>query len=278
MSATEVRSLFTGGVPTWNNFLVTNPVDLLGPKIALRLHPSVAALGTVPVDQKVQICRRVPGSGTQAQFNAIFLNWPCDTTVSLPSTEPGSPIGPVVANNSGSSDVSRCLDDFNDGSNNSTKNGTLTKRWAIGINSTENNANIAQSYRFVKINGFAPSINAVHAGDYFNYAEQSFQYRTNSATLLNATLAADKTDTTTIFSHMAQQGNTPNDTAVINTNYVHTWGQGGWLVTPQSIGGFVSNNPFVISNPVNSSTRAPFGKAPNTCHFPTVIKPTTTGL
>jgi hypothetical protein len=50
------------------------------------------------------------------------------------------------------------------------------------------------------------------------------------------------------------------------------------LVTPKSTGGFLPSNPFSISNPVNSSTRAPFGKAPNTCHFPTVIKATTTGL
>lgn len=279
LTTTEIRSLFTGGIPTWNNFMVTNPAAPAGAKISMRLHPDVAALGTVPADQKVQICRRVNGSGTQAQFNAIFLNWPCDTGVTLPAVAPGSLLtGPVVAENSGSSDVSRCLDDFNDGSNASTKNAGLVKRWAIGINSTENNANNAFSYRFVKINGSAPTIQAVHAGDYEDYAEQSMQYRTNTTTLLNNNLAADKTDTLTILAHMAAQGNTPNDTAIINTNYIFTWGQGGWLVTPKSTGGFNPSNPFSIGNPVNSSTRAPFGKAPNTCHFPTVIKTVQGGL
>jgi hypothetical protein len=273
LSDIEIRSLFTGGVANWNNFMVTNPAAPAGPKIALASHPAVVALGTVPVDKKVQICRRVNGSGTQAQSNAIWLNWPCDTTVVTPASEPGNPVlGPVVANNSGSSDVSRCLDDFNDGSNASTKNAALTKRWAIGINSTENNTNNAFSYRFIKVNGAAPTIQAVHAGDYYDYAEQSFQYRTNTDRLLNATLAADKTDTLTILGHMGAQGNTPNDTASVNTNYVFTWGQGGWLVTPRSTGGFTPSNPFSISNPVNSSTRAPFGKAPNTCQQPVVIK------
>jgi hypothetical protein len=284
LSSAEIRSLFTNGIPTWNNLLVTDPANPAGAKIPLANHPAVIALGTVPADKKVQICRRVNGSGTQAQFNAIMLNWPCDTTVTGPSSEPGLPTGPVVANNSGSSDVSRCLDDFNDGSNTSGKNTGLVKRWAIGINSTENNTNNSFSYRFIKIDGAAPTINAVHAGDYYDYAEQSFQYRTNTDTLLNATnpdpvtRAADKAATLTILAHMAAQGNTPNDTAVINANYVYTWGQGGWLVTPKSTGGFSPSNPFTISNPVNSSTRAPFGKAPNTCHFPTVIKATTTGL
>jgi hypothetical protein len=273
LSSAEIRSLFTGGIANWNNFLVTDPANVNGPKIALASHPAVVALGTVPADKKVQICRRVNGSGTQAQSNAIFLNWPCDTSVATPVAEPGNPaLGPVVANNSGSSDVSRCLDDFNQGTNTSAKNAGLVKRWAIGINSTENNTNNAFNYRFIKIDGAAPTLQAVHAGDYYDYAEQSFQYRTSADRLLNATLAADKTDTLTILGHMASQGNTPNDTAIINTNYVYTWGQGGWLVTPRSTGGFTPSNPFSISNPVNSSTRAPYGKAPNTCQFPTVIK------
>lgn len=210
LTSTEIRSLLTGGIPNWNNLMVTNPAAPAGAKISLAAHPDVIALGTAPADKKVQICRRVPGSGTQAQSNAIFLNWPCDTTVSLPLTAPGNPaLGPVVAENSGSSDVSRCLDDFNDGSNASGKNAALTKRWAIGINSTENNTNNAFSYRFTKIDGAPPTIQAVHAGDYQDYAEQSFQYRTSADRLLNASLASDKTDTLTILSHMAAQGNTP---------------------------------------------------------------------
>lgn len=279
LTTTEIRSLFSGVIPNWNSFMVTNPAAPAGPKIALATLPAVVALGTVPADKKVQICRRVNGSGTQAQFNAIFTNWPCDTTTTTMPQAPGNTFsGPVVAENSGSSDVSRCIDDFNDGSNASTKNAALTKRWAIGINSTENNMNNAFSMRFIKINGAAPTIQAVHAGDYEDYAEQSFQYRTNSSTLLNASLAADKTDTLAVLAHMAGQGNTPNDTAIINLNFVHTWGQGGWLVTPKSVGGFSPSNPFSLSNPVNSSTRAPLGKAPNTCHFPTSIKPVQVGL
>lgn len=269
LSSTVIRSLFTGGIPNWNNLLVDNG----GVKVPLANHPAVAALGTVPANRLVQVCRRVNGSGTQAQSNAIWLNWPCESTVALPSTEPGNPVlGPVVAANSGSSDVSRCLDDFNQGTNTSGKNTGLIKRWAIGINSTENNANNAFAYRFIKVDGAAPTLQDVVAGKYYDYAEQAFQYRTNPDRLLNASLASDKTDTLTMLAYMGAQGNTPNDTASVNTNYVFTWGQGGWLVTPRSTGGFNPSNPWVASNPVNTSTRAPFGKAPNTCHFPTTIK------
>lgn len=274
LTTTEIRALFTGTVGNWNNFLVTNPSSPGGAKIALGALPAAATYA--PADRKVQICRRSPGSGTQAQFQVIFLNWPCDGNVTLPATAPGNGFtGPVVAENSGSSDVTNCIDDFNNGSNNSGKNAGGTQRWAIGINSTENNPNNAKDMRFIKINGYAPTIQAVHAGNYEDYAEQSFQYRTNAATLLNASLAADRADMLNIFAYMAAQGNTPNDTADINTNYVFTWGQGGWLVTPKSSGGFSPSNPFSLSNPVNSSTRAPLGHAPNTCQPPVAIKPVT---
>lgn len=273
LSTTEIRSLFTGGVKNWDSFMVTNPANPGGAKIALSAHPAVVALGTVPADKKVQICRRVNGSGTQAQFNAIMLNYPCDAGASTALAAPGNTFaGPVVAENSGSSDVGRCLDDFNDASNASGKNATLTKRWAIGLQSTENNTNLAQSYRFIKMNGAAPTIQQVHAGNYEDYAEQSFQYRTNINQLYNASSTADKNDTIAMLAYIGANANTPGETASINSNYVHPWGQGGWLVSPKSTGGFSPSNPFSITNPVNSSTRAPFGKSPNTCHFPTTIK------
>lgn len=276
LTTTELRSLFIGGVPNWNNFQVTDPGNPAGAKIALASHPAVAALGTVPADRKVQICRRANGSGTQAQFNAIFLNWPCDQSAVTPTAAPGNVItGPVVAENSGAGDVTNCIDDFNNGTNVSTKNAGLVKRWAIGLNSTEQNVNNAKSMRYIKINGYAPTIQNVFAGNYEDYVEQAFQYRTNTATLLNASLAADKTDTLNILAYMGAQGNTPNDTAGINLNYVYTWGQGGWLVTPRSSGGFNPSNPFSLTNPVNSSTRAPFGRAPNTCQYPVTIKTVT---
>lgn len=279
LTSNEIRSLFTGGIKKWDSFMVTNGA---GPKIALAAHPLTAAFRPAATNNLVQICRRVNGSGTQAQFNAIFTNWPCDQSVSTASTAPGSTtFGPVVAENNGSGDVGKCLDDFNDASNASGKNGGSIKRWAIGINSTENNVPVggvyAQNYRFVKIDGFAPTIHSVFNGDYYDYAEQSFQYRENVNTLLNTTVATEKTNTLAILKYLAQQGNTPNDTASVNTAFVYTWGQGGWLVTPKSTGGFSPSNPFLLSNPVNSNTRAPFGKAPNTCHFPTVIKTVLTG-
>lgn len=281
LTSMEIRSLFTGGIKKWTSFMVTNPAAPAGAKISLLTHPDVVAMGIAPLtaNNQVQVCRRVQGSGTQAQSNAIFLNWPCDTNVSKPTTaaQSSTGFGPVVAENSGSSDVSKCLDDFNDASNVSTKNAGLIKRWAIGINSTENNMNLAFNYRFVKIDGAAPTIQAVFNGDYHDYAEQSFQFRNNTATLLNANVAADKTDTLVVLNHISAQGNTPNDTATANLAYVHTFGQGGWLVTPKTTGGFSPSNPFVLTNPVNSNTRAPFGNAPNTCHFPTVIKTVLTG-
>lgn len=208
----------------------------------------------------MQICNRVNGSGAKAQFSAIFLNYPCIVNGRTAISEPGNPLaGPVVANNSGSSDMGKCLDDFNGGTNNSGKNTSLTKRWAIGLQSTENNVSMAQNYRFIRINGYAPTIQSVAAGDYEDYAEGSFQYRTD--------IPASKQ---TIFQYMAAQFITPGDMANLNLSYVHRWGQGGWLAVPKTFTN--PSNPFDLLNPVNSSTRGPFNVAINICQPPITIK------
>lgn len=265
LSSTTITSLFTGGIQRWADLgnLPTQPNVIQAASNGYLTIPTGCGL-------KVNICRRM--NGGQAQLNALFMNWPCDLGGPLPRSAPGSClIGPAVFENSGSSDVSKCLDDFNDGSNTSTKNPTLEKRWAIGVISTENNTGNEFNYRYIKIDGSAPTIeNTAHAC-YTDYAEASFHYRTHTATLLNAPLLADKTDTLVVLKHIAVQANTPDNTATSNLNFVHSWGQGGWLVTPKSTGGF--NPPFSLVNPVSSVTRAPFGQSIDICKKSTAIKP-----
>jgi len=268
LSNTEMRSLYTGVVGKWDSFMVIDPSNPTGPMIKLASHPDVA--GFLPADTKVEICRRVPGSGTQTQNSAIFLNAPCDPNSLPPASGSNTLSGPIVALNSGSGDVEKCLDDFNNGTNNSTQNSSLTTRWGIGLQSTEFNAGLGKDYRFVKVDGYAPTIQSVAAGHYYDYAELTEQWRTDINTMYNASSTADKNDTLTIANYIATNAHTPAVLAHLNLGYVHPFGQGGWLAIPSSTQS--PSNPFSISNPVNSSTRAPLGRTPNTCQMPVSVK------
>jgi len=284
LSGTEIRSVFVGGLHTWDDYYVDDP---LGGAAKVSLASAVSGMGLsslVPTDHKVQICRRVAGSGTQAQFQMVFLNRPCEANAANPLTEPGLIFtGPVVANNSSSGDVEKCLDDFNDGTNTSGKNAVTTKRWGIGLQSLEKNVGLSHAYRFIKVNGYAPTLQAVHAGDYEDYVESSMQWRTsgefyNTKPGTTPNLATDvpsnasiKADTVTILDFIASSAVSPSVLATINGSYIHTFGESGWLAIPKP--GVSPTNPFSSSNPVNTSTRAPLGSAPNSCQFPVAIKP-----
>lgn len=272
LTKSEVSTLYVGGIHNWDSFLVTDPSNPTGAKIplatALSTDSQYAALGLVPTDHRIQICRRTPGSGTQATLGMEILNAPCDPKATPPLSR-SNPIGPFVALNSGASDVSRCLDDFNNGTNNSGQNSTNTKRWAAGVEFTADYDATDFDWRFVKMSGVAPTIQNVAAGDYPYYTEESFQWRTDISTLTNATTTSDKNDTETLLSFIASNAVTPAALAQINTSYAFSWGQGGWLAIP---GTFTPSNPFSLSNPVNTSTRGPFNQGPNTCQPPITLE------
>ncbi|MGH8499266.1 MAG: hypothetical protein ACRERV_10735, partial [Methylococcales bacterium] len=84
LSTHQISSLLWGAVNHWDQ---TRVKDSTG-----TLKPFTLALSTVAVPgrKQVAICRRVPGSGTQAQSNAKFLHRPCS----------GFALNPAVAQNS----------------------------------------------------------------------------------------------------------------------------------------------------------------------------------
>lgn len=273
-----IRALFTGAITNWDQVKVDNGSGTL---VSLRQHPAVIAAEapatpTLPqvftAAPLVHVCRRVNGSGTQAQFNAIFLNWPCDQSVALPASEGGNPLnGPVIRENSGSSDVGRCLDDFSNGTNNSGENIAFGPQaanrtaWAIGVQSTEKNTGNTRDYRFIKVDGFAPTLKNVHAGNYFDFAEQSMQWRNDGS--FNA--AGNVADVTAILEFVAANATAPAAIQGLNLNFSHSWGQGGWLVVPNAAN--VPNPVLNLANPINTVSRQPLGQGPNTCQTPMAV-------
>ncbi len=243
----QIASLATGKVKNWSAFKVNG--------VALT---SVASI--VPASTKVTFCRRVNGSGTQAQMNANFLHYPCTTNAAVPlSARSGVFGGPVVVENEGSGDMSMCLNDFNNGTNTTGQNGSLVKAWAFGLQSTEKNANRADDYRFIKIDGVAPTIQNAANGKYLDWAEQTFQWR---KPVYNGP-AGDKL---VVIDTIASTASNPTTIGTLDTGLVHSWGQGGYLAVSTNFAPS-ANGILDITKPVIPYTHAASGKLDN-CTVP----------
>jgi hypothetical protein len=240
LSKIQVASLMAkNGIKNWNSVYINGT--------AL----TAAAGVTPPSNSLVNICRRVNGSGTQAQFNANFLSNPC-TANALAPAEASSPLGPVVVLNSGSGDVDACLD---------TKN--TENKWALGVLSTESNVSLAKGYRFIKIDGVAPTLENVWNNTYFDWAEESMQWRTPAAG--GPALISDEYK---ILNTLATQAAKPSIIASGNTGFNHTWGQAGYLSLYTN--GYTPNTVWNVANPVATASH---GTPVNNCKVPLIGKP-----
>jgi len=272
----QVASIMAGQVASWNDFYVN------GKRITDPLaYGTAAASISFPTDPNsvVTVCRRVNGSGTQAQMSANFLRSPCSSAGVAPvrynvATEFN---GPLVLEGKGSGDVNKCLDDMENATNlgknvfpvvggtqgnNPTADGALFNdpsyhRWAIGLQSLEKNPDLQFGYRFVKIDGAAPTIDNVANGTYLDWAEQSYQWR--------KALAGDKL---AIVNHITS--NAANATflgTTLGPKFDYTFGRSGFLAT---VGTPAANGVVDHLAPVVPYTHAP-GTAPlDNCRVPMV--------
>ena len=241
LSMAEVNGLITGNLSNWDNYKING--------VSLRNIPGVTAPTLdAPLNRPlVHVCRRVPGSGTQAQMNAVFANAPCAAGVQQPARAPGNAIlGPIVEESSSSGGVTTCL---------ATKN--TGNKWAIGVQSLEK---LDPSFRFVKIDGYAPTLKNVAENKYIDWVETTMQWRKSAE-------GGPSGDVLNILTTIAQNASTPATIASLNTAFVHGFGTGAYLAL--NTNGFVPSFPHDDANPVTTATHAPVG-VPNTCNKPTV--------
>ncbi len=123
---------------------------------------SVPAALVPPSDDLVYVCRRVDTSGTQASYEMFFLNQRCAAGV-----HPFVKNSSKVFMGSGTADVKACINELD-----------RQKVWAVGIMSTENVASEADDrWRFVKVDGVAPTLLNTFSGRWPFFVEQSYQWR-----------------------------------------------------------------------------------------------------
>jgi hypothetical protein len=250
-----IASLFTGNIGKWSEI---RAVSKSGDSVPL----TDFAQGSIS-DEKVYLCRRVNGSGTQSQFNVKFLHDPCTDGALSPSSTSNPLNGPVVVLNSGAGNVDVCLKDFNDGTNDSGTNAQAVKAWAIGVQSTERNAKLTRNYRFVKVDGVAPTLDNAFNGHYMDVAEVTYQWR-------KPAYNGPTGDKLKVIEKIASDAGKPSIIAKNNAEFVHPFGRGGYLAVSTSGHTVPANAIFDPNNPVTPYTHSPGGLSLDNCRVPVV--------
>jgi len=207
----------------WYNLYFT---DTTGAQLSL---VGVQASADQPTNTDVHYCSRTAGSGTLATIN-IKLENQCSKTNEAIVTSGSQLLGAetdglsgnqkVVHAMSGSGDLENCLEGLNDGAAKSTftpypaMTNTSGPRWAIGLMGTDRNSTVGKKYRFIKIDGFAPTAQNVVEGKYKLWAEL-----VNVAATTTNVLALDI---------LANLGSADQITAL---NVTHPFGLSGFLGT-----------------------------------------------
>lgn len=296
LTSAEIAGIFTGKITNWNQ-VEREGVDLITAASSAGFTSVAPAPGKVlPAssgllalnNQRVHLCRRNPGSGTNAQFQAHFLNRPCanvngtivaEAALSFNNDECSFLTPSVTCMNRGSSDLGRCLNALENNTtaqalfnNDPDENGEGTTpnpfnntryAWGIGYQSVEKNADLARGWRFVKVDGLAPTLQQIAMADYTDHYEQTCQMRKDNSTVDGAANGSEVRDVFTLIC-----GAGPADIFEANQNFLHPFGQTGWLappsagVAPTTIGDLMDPD---APNPVSSWTRG--GQS---CSAPTV--------
>jgi hypothetical protein len=260
LSRSQVASLLQGAIPSWAQFYVgTTPLN------------ATAGI-TPPAFPKVQVCRRVADSGTQAQADVFFNNFPCSKTsgktasdnTSFSSTSTGSQaasnLNPGLATRAAihehesSGGVADCLNALND-----------ANMWAIGIQSTERSS---AKYRFVKIDGFLPTLENVANNNYGDAYTATIQWRVAPALLLPS---ADKLK---VLTKIRDDASKAAILAQINASFSQPNFGGkpvGILALPYKPTS-VANPVYSATNPVATAARETSGTAPDSCKTPVIAK------
>lgn len=298
LSKQQVASLMSGQVKNWNEFKVDHDLNPATPAITLSALvagltyndtdivagvPVVTPRTVLPTDSgnKVHVCKRIDGSGTGAVAYANFLNTPCSSAGMNPDFPSNAGAGPVKHEVSGSGDMELCLEDFADNEQvsrqittlnpdvfNTYVNGTATAgsaktAWAIGHQSLENNGTHKKHYRFIKIDGVAPTLENAFRGKYLDWAEATYQWRNTISADIKAVVQKVATDA----------GSPTIIASDLNNNFIHAFGPSGYLANGKN---FAFTDKLDLLSPVMPYSHAPGALTLNNCRVP--VMPTATVL
>lgn len=266
LTSAQIASIHSGSWTSWNSLIVGNTGKGLFDWISTNTDPAIKALAAAVSD--VHVCRRVNGSGTQAQHGIAFLNYPCATaSLATPAahdlgTNEGDGFTMVheLSTSGGVSDCLKELDTATDAANAFDNSAWSTGvRWAAGIQSLEKNSS---NFEFVRIDGVAPTLTHVTDGSYKDWVENTFQYNTVSYNALTADIKA-------VVDAVIYSSGLPEVMAALNSGFTHGFGNGSFLAVP-TLFTPAANGAFESARPVNPYSRATTGAAVENCRVPTI--------
>ena len=199
LTSGQIASIMTGKIADWTQLYVGTAASaakdghVIGATSLYNLisgstNPIISALAPAVGSEDVHVCTRANGSGSLATMGIKRLNYTCATSATPPamSSIPNSPLPlipaagtPGIHQMSSAGNVSNCLN-YLDRVAGTNPFGASTLpagdfRWAIGYNSTDNNANLVNSYQYIKIDGVAPTQQNEANGSYHDWAETTVQ-------------------------------------------------------------------------------------------------------
>lgn len=262
LSRAFVGSLLAGKIKTWDEIKVIDERPIAtgatkGTDLGTLTSFANQAGVTAPVTNGknlVAVGNRNKGAAIGAAFSAVFLNSPGTANAFTPATSPGNPTnGPIVAQAPGASQQEALLTDWQNGGNASTFNLDSGKHWGIAQQSTDWNSSgaigkdPAKPYRYVRIDGYAPTLQNVAAGVYPVWSEQTIQWR-------NAANNGPSGDKLVILQKIADDVGNPAAAAAVNAKIVTTFGPTGLFAVSTSSTIASNDTPFDTSKPIVNYT------------------------
>ncbi len=253
LSRNFLASLLAGKIKDWgdvkfvdNNGTPNDPGDDF--TVALT-DASVLADADVaaPYRTKVFIGRRNKGAAIGSVGYAKLLGFPYVEGASAPfaannlsflDTGPSAPIAKAPGGGRGTDTL---LTDWQNGTNSSGFNPSLKKYWGFAVHGGDRNANTAQPWRYVRVDGAAPTIANVANGSYAYWAEGEVLIRPA------AEIGADKVAALEAFA--SALGNVAVAKNV-NTNAILPFGQSGVFATTKTDPSAFVSIPFDALNPI----------------------------
>lgn len=266
LTRAQLASLYAGTLKSWDQLIGKGGKSLV----------ELARIGA-PKDTRVFLCRRVATSGTEAAFEVFFLGQRCGVhSATMQTANDGGKVGAGTVNEgSGTGDVKDCLNQHE-----------FARHWAIGMFSTENTSNLEYNdtepppgapvgkrddrWRFIRIDGYTPSLRNVAEGRYDFFMEQTIMYRERPGLRGSSELGGDKK---TLIDTIARNAGNPQIIRALNRRFRHPWGDSGLMALTTH--GYAAppvprTDASVAQMPVLTSTRSPDGIT-NNCILPALV-------
>jgi len=265
LNSNVLASIISGNVGAWEQIKIVDTTagnavkTLLDPSILSDAGVSAPYVSQTTGKTPVAVGNRNNGAAVGAVAYAALLNYPSVANSFAPATavpndspdEDGSL--PIVKQPNGTTDTGNLLKDWQNGTNLTGYNNVVSgsgfaNRWGIAINNASGNTKVTAAgtggdpWRYIKIDGYAPTLENVASADYPLWAEGTFIFRTTKAT--------DKqwANKVNLFKALANALGSP--TVANEVNPTQAWGATGIFATTADPRNFTASIPFNSASPV----------------------------